>query len=115
MLKYFVISKSRLMADAIARAVKARYFLNGASPVFSFSYESPEEAKKEPLELFHLIFDDIEKEILSGDLVHDRFIGIMDFPEIVESETTNAAETIHVFTSVQGMLMLAFPEIQWIP
>ena len=115
MLKYFVISKSRLTADAIARAVKARYFLNEDSPVFSFFYESPEEAGKEPLELFRRLFEDIEKEILSGDLVHDRFIGIMDFPEIAESETIHAAEKIHVFTSVQGMLILAFPEIQWIP
>ena len=115
MLKYFVVAKTRLAADAIARAVRARYFLNDAGSVFSFSYESPEEAKKEPLELFRLIFADIEKEILGGDPVHDRFIGVMDFPEISVSGKKYAAEQIHVFTTVQGMLMLAFPEIQWIP
>jgi|GEM_PF-5562191 len=115
MLKYFFVSRSRQTADGIARAVKTRYFLKDTDPVFSFDYESPEEAKKEPLELFRLVFEKIEKEILGGDLVHDRFIGIMDFPEIAEPEKAYAAEMIHVFTSVQGMLMLAFPEIQWIP
>lgn len=108
MLKLFAISKSRLVANAIATAVTLRYSLNEkqVTPLF---WENEWDVKKEPREYFRSLFETIEKEINDGELVHDRYIGIMDFLDVP------CVESIHVFTSVQGMLILAFPEIQWIP
>ena len=108
MLKFFAISRSELMANALANAVKLRYPAD-AGQVFTLSYGGGKKAVQEELALFLPVFEAVEKEIGNGDPVHDRFIGILDLPAV------SRAEDIHAFTSVQGMLILAFPEIQWIP
>ena len=47
------------------------------------------------------------------DMVHDRFVGILDFSQTCAGPIT-CAGNIPLRTS-QGALILAFPEIQWVP
>ncbi|MBR4612126.1 MAG: hypothetical protein IKO40_05355, partial [Kiritimatiellae bacterium] len=50
----------------------------------------------------------LEAELLAGDAVHDRFIGLVDCPQVDD------VGGLHALTSLVGNLILAFPEIQWI-
>lgn len=58
-------------------------------------------------------FQRAEKEIAeflcAHDVVHDRFVGILYLPDC------NCPDDIHPLTWPEGALILAFPEIQWIP
>ena len=107
MLKIIVVSDSESKRLAISQAVELRYSFGGVR-VFSFRYGE----KLPVLDAFQDVFESISQEITSGDLVHDRFIGILDFSR---ESGCNEAYDIRAFRSVPGMLILAFPEIQWIP
>ena len=54
----------------------------------------------------------IERILSKYDLVHDRFIAIIDFQS---QRNVYRATEIHALSSVEGALILSFPEIQWIP
>ena len=105
MLKVFAISSSKVIAEAVKVAVGMRYpDLKDQVMTVLIRQEA-----KNNLDRFRECAEKIEREIQNGDLVHDRFIGVLDFPRAV------GAKDIHALSSVQGMLILAFPEIQWVP
>ena len=105
MLKVFAISSSKVIAEAVKVAVGMRYpDLKDQVQTFLIRQEA-----KNNLDRFRECAEKIEREIQDGDLVHDRFIGVIDFPRAA------GAKDIHSLSSVQGMLILAFPEIQWVP
>ena len=108
MLKLFVISDNEIKGQAISQAIELCYCKDDAR-IFSFHYEKTAKT----LVAFHQVYGDITQEINNCDLFHDRFIGVLDFSD-VGYECDNANE-IPALSSVQGMLILAFPEIQWIP
>lgn len=105
MLKVFAISSSKVITEAVKVAVGMRYpDLKDQVMTVLIRQEA-----KNNLDRFRECAEAIEREIRDGDLVHDRFIGVLDFPRAV------GAKDIHALSSVQGMLILAFPEIQWVP
>jgi len=105
MLKVFAISPSKVVAEAVKVAVGMRYpDLKDQVMTVLIRQEA-----KNNLDRFRECAEAIEREIRDGDLVHDRFIGVIDFPRAA------GAREIHSLSSVQGMLILAFPEIQWVP
>lgn len=107
MLKYFVISRSEAVASAIQKGVEALYVRSGEC-VRSVLIDG-EDSDEEKLNSFQRASDKIEEEICKHDLVNDRFIGILD------EETKDGIEAVDSLSSVFGMLVLAFPEIQWVP
>ncbi|MBQ3344161.1 MAG: hypothetical protein IJG84_19845 [Kiritimatiellae bacterium] len=105
MLKVFAISSSKVVAEAVKVAVGMRYpELKDQVQTFLIRQEA-----KNNLDRFRECAEKIEREIQNGDLVHDRFIGVIDFPR------ATGTREVHALSSVQGMLILAFPEIQWVP
>ena len=58
---------------------------------------------------FDRVYNEVNAEIQKNDPVHNRFIGIIDCP------FARDAEDLHALTKISGMLILAFPEIQWLP
>ena len=106
MLKVFAISTSKVITEAVKVAVGMRY-PEFKDKVLGFLIRTDE--KSRTIDRFRECAEVIEREIQSGDLVHDRFIGVLDFPRV------EGAKEIHSLSSVQGMLVLAFPEIQWVP
>ena len=106
MLKVFAISTSKVITEAVKVAVGMRY-PEFKDKVQGFPIRTDE--KSRTIDRFRECAEAIEREIQSGDLVHDRFIGVLDFPRV------EGAKEIHSLSSVQGMLILAFPEIQWVP
>ena len=82
--------------------------------IFLFHYDDPAEDKNgnekklvEYDKLFHSVNDVIQK----NDPVHNRFIGVIDCME----PSVKCAWQIPALKSVFGMMMLSFPEIQWLP
>lgn len=108
MLKFFIVSKSNVISGAMKEGILNRYHSSVEDEnVIEFNYIG-NSFGREALYLFQHVAEAIEAEIKKNDWVHDRFIGILD----VEHLTT--AKDIQSLTSMQGMLILAFPEIQWI-
>ena len=58
---------------------------------------------------FDRVYNEVNAQIQKYDSVHNRFIGIIDCP------FARRAEELHALTKISGMLILAFPEIQWLP
>ena len=106
MLKVFAISTSKVITEAVKVAVGMRY-PEFKDKVLGFNIRTDEKART--IDRFRECAEAIEREIQDGDLVHDRFIGVLDVPRV------ESAKEMHSLSSVQGMLVLAFPEIQWVP
>ncbi len=135
MIKYFAISRLKENADEIINLICKRY-ADGCSKEdrgkFFFSLEVPPEDISIS---FNILAEAIEKEIENDHFVYDRFIGILDFTgrplkgnppsarsksekakiDKLENDKKTHAEEIESFRTVQGRLILAFPEILWIP
>lgn len=106
MLKAFVISSSKIIAKTAKSVVETKHpDLKGEVHEILF------DTKVGLIEAFRVCAETIEKKLMAGDLVHDRFIGVLDLPR----NASASASEIPSLSSVQGMLALAFPEIQWIP
>ena len=103
MLKVFAISSSKVIAEAVKVAVGMRY------PEFKDSVLTYVMAGAGELKHFQAAAEWIEREVLAGDFVHNRFVGIVDLPR------ASRATDVHALSWVQGNLILAFPEVQWIP
>ena len=104
MIKVFAISSSRVITRVVAAALEIRYpDLKNRVQTVLFRWDV------DILDGFRECAEAIEREIQDGDLVHDRFIGVLDVPR------AESAKEMHSLSSVQGMLVLAFPEIQWVP
>lgn len=104
MLKIFAISTSEVIARAVKVSVGIRFpELKDQVQIFLIRKDL------KLLDRFRECAEALEREIKAGDMVHDRFIGVLDFPHVEN------ALGIHALSSVQGMLVLAFPEIQWVP
>lgn len=106
MLKVFAISTSKVITEAVKVAVGMRY-PEFKDKVLGFNIRTDEKART--IDRFRECAEAIEREIQEGDIVHDRFIGVLDVPR------AESAKEMHSLSSVQGMLVLAFPEIQWVP
>ncbi len=110
MLSFLVISQNKLFGAAIAQAVKKRYCLREDRITPLFYGDKSLETRR--LEHFHELAEKIAKKLNDGDIVHDRCIGILDF---TGPGGAKSADDIHALGDVRGMLILEFPEIQWIP
>lgn len=103
MVKTFVITPSKVVAEAVKVAVGMRY------PEFKDNVLTYVMTGNDGLKHFQAAAEWVEREVLVGDLVHDRFVGILDLPR------ASRASDIRALGWVQGNLILAFPEVQWIP
>lgn len=104
MLKVFVISPSKIVAGAVKVAAERRH-----PHLAGYVRQVLIDSKAGAIDAFRACAEMIEGEMTSGDLVHDRFVGVLDLPRV------SSATEIPSLSSVQGMLVLAFPEIQWVP
>ena len=68
-----------------------------------------EDSEQKRLAEFDRVFTEVNAELQESDPVHNRFIGIID------CRFARSAEDLHALTRISGMLILAFPEIQWLP
>ncbi len=114
MIKYFAISSLKENANEIINLICDRY-ARGCSKEdrkkFFFSLGIPPSSECSESVAFHILSEAIEKEIESDHFVYDRFIGILD----CSKEARTCADDIPPFTSIHGRIILAFPEILWIP
>ena len=85
--------------------------------IFLFSYDRNsdvqneyEERLKEYDRLFNLVNETLQK----NDPVHNRFIGIIDCRD-TEIKNVLSGWNIHSLSRIPGMMILSFPEIQWLP
>lgn len=115
MLKILLFSQSQTVRSCLAVAVKAAIKDKKEDSVAPACDIKPigisawaEGSERKRLAEFDRLCGLIGAE-MKDDPVHGRFIGVLDLPGV------SRAEDIRAFTSIQGMLILAFPEIQWIP
>ena len=107
MLKFLAVSGSRIIRDSLQQLLE---IITGEKAVLcSFDPDAERSSEEDRLSEFDRLFNEINSEIGKYDPVHDRFIGIIDCPN------AGNAWDIHALTSIQGMIILAFPEILWLP
>lgn len=107
MLKFLLITSSDSLRNSLTQLVETK---KKGGAVIPFSFESGADGDdNRRLEAFDGLYAKVNSEIQKSDSVHDRFIGVID------CAYADNAWGIHALTSVSGMMILAFPEIQWIP
>ena len=101
MLQLLIVSSSKVVADAVSTSVGVRY---PDVPIHVSRIGDGERLKK-----FNSVVEDIEQVLDHADVVHDRFVGVVDMPQ------AEGIGAIHALSSVEGNLILAFPEVLWVP
>ena len=107
MLKLLAVSGSQTILNSIQQSIEI--VEPGSEPVPCLFKPSEEGDEEKRLSEFDRLFNQINSEIQKHDPVHDRFIGIID------CRNARNAWDIHALTSIPGMIILAFPEILWLP
>ena len=107
MLKFLLISESQTVLECTKQLVSV-VAPGNESKEFRIAAGADDSDQKRLAE-FDRLHNDINAEIQKSDPVHNRFIGIIDC-----NFAQNAGD-LHALTRISGMLILAFPEIQWIP
>ena len=107
MLKFLLVSESPTLLGC-ARALVSTVALGKEAKEFKIADDADDSDQKRLTE-FDRVHNEINAELQKSDPVHNRFIGIIDCP------FARNAEDLHALTRISGMLILAFPEIQWLP
>lgn len=68
----------------------------------------------ERLEEYDRLFWQVNHMIQKNDSVHNRFLGIIDCRD-TEIKNVLSGWNIHSLSRIPGMMILSFPEIQWLP
>ena len=107
MLKFLLISESptvlrcaKALVSTVAPGKEAKEFRIAAGA---------DGSDQKRLAEFDRVHNEVNAELQKSDPVHNRFIGLIDCP------FARDAKDLHALTRISGMLILAFPEIQWIP
>lgn len=107
MVNVFIVSSSEVVADAVKTSVRERY------PLMAIHTISIHDGERlgggERLVEFQNAVKKMEKVLEAADVAHDRFVGVMDLPH------ARGVQDIHALMRVEGNLILAFPEVLWVP
>ena len=110
MLTFLLISESQTVLNCLKALLELIVPDLQRETLLSISLTRDADASNQKrLAEFDRVYNEINAEIQKNDLVHNRFIGIIDCP------FARKAEELHALTKISGMLILAFPEIQWLP
>ena len=112
MLKFLILSNSETINKAVKMALEMTLVQNEITPtVYPILLRTDADGSEEKrLAEFSRVATQIEDYLIKqSDYVHDRFIGIIDCPNMTD------VYDLHALTSIAGALIIAFPTIQWIP
>lgn len=112
MLKFLSVSSSQIFLNSIGQLLEVISTRMGMpeSRCLSLSFNPrADENDTDRLAEFERLFCAVDSSLQEHDPVHDRFVGIIDCGK------AKNAWGIHALTSIPGMMILTFPEIQWIP
>lgn len=111
MLFVLIISQSERFLASEASTVQMQSVPEKHIIKFLYDPKADEQGSLKRLEEYDRLFHLVNRIIRNKDLIHNRFIGIVD----CRNTDADNAWSLHALREIPGMMILSFPEILWLP